>query len=65
MIRPESIDSAALDSTLINNIAGMQIDEMRTLKNALDILVNNFEKRQRNKWIPYNCFFIIIFRSLS
>jgi hypothetical protein len=29
---------------------GSSIDDMRTLKNALDILVGNFERRQRNKW---------------
>jgi hypothetical protein len=49
MIRPEGIDAALLDSTLINNIVGSSIDDMRTLKNALDILVGNFERRQRNK----------------
>ncbi len=46
-IGPEAIASASqLDSTLINDIVGSSIEDMKTLKGALDVLVANFEKRQ-------------------
>lgn len=48
LIRPEQIDAAQLDSTLINNVVGNSIQDMRSLKNAIDILVSNFEKRHRH-----------------
>lgn len=47
-IRPEHLDAAQLDSTLINNVVGSSIEDMRTLKNALDLLVSNFEKRRKH-----------------
>lgn len=49
MIRSEAINSEMLDSTMINNAVGASYDEMVKLKQALDILVGNFERRKRMK----------------
>lgn len=49
LIRPDQIDPSQLDTTLINNVVKNSIDDMRSLKNALDILMLNYERRERLK----------------
>lgn len=46
-IRPEHLDAAQLDTTLMKNAVGSSIGDMRTLQDALNIIVSSFEKRQK------------------